>query len=185
MAFLARVWAPGWHSLNAGTAARPFYVVDTFDGTDAIVDAVEARGLGTGVNVYFGVHGVAERPPPGQRGGAVDVTACRCLHLDLDWESPAHKTAGLPTEAEVRKVLDAVAPEVRPLLVVNTGHGLQGFWPLSRDVEPEHQQQLEHGLVALLYKLAADLGVEGLSVERTDLASVLRVPGTQNIKGEP
>ena len=63
-------------------------------------------------------------------------------------------------------------------MIVNTGHGLQRYWLLSTDVGARLGAELQAGLDARLAELE-------LVNERSDLASVMRLPGTLNVKAEP
>ena len=62
--------------------------------------------------------------------------------------------------------------------VVESGHGLQAYWRLTRDVEPAEGADF-------IARMHAALGAAGLVADRADLASVLRLPGTFNLKSEP
>jgi len=64
-------------------------------------------------------------------------------------------------------------------LCVGSGYGVHAYWPLSKLVDPNTWKTYSAGLAALLRK-------QGIKHERTtDIASLLRPPGTHNRKGEP
>ena len=66
----------------------------------------------------------------------------------------------------------------RPLCV-GSGHGVHAYWPLLNLLDPETWKTYSAGLAALLRK-------HGIKHERTtDIASLLRPPGTHNRKREP
>lgn len=144
-----------------------FRPLGMFDTPQALLASVPSGD----VNVYLGAHFV--RAGAQGRGRNEDVTGSVVVVADLDWSSPAHTASGLPSEADVRTVLaDAPLP---PSFVVNTGHGLHGWWVLDSEVGPERLSALTAGLHWYLSE-------QGLKPERNDLASVLRVPGTRNVK---
>lgn len=166
--FLEAIWAPGFHSLNHKAPGGDFKTLAFFDDPAELArHAVELPG-----NVWFGVHGLGQRPSSG-RGLAADVTSVRAIVADLDWKHPAHAAAGLPEEAEVRARLDTFEPA--PTITVNTGHGLQAYWVLDTPAGPKVGKELTD-------RLHAALEAHELPAERNDLASVLRVPGTRNRK---
>jgi len=61
-----------------------------------------------------------------------------------------------------------------PSMIVNSGHGIHCYWLLDRPAGPE----VEPVVKALANKTAAD-------GQATDLARVMRLPGTMNVKKEP
>lgn len=172
--FLERLWGDGFHSLCARRPGGQF----RFVAVDATPGELLARaGDLDGEDVWFGLHGMGAAPE--RRGGDADVTSVVALAADLDWHDPdRHKGADLPSEDEVRTRVRTLGSELTPLIVVETGGGLQCYWPLTVDVGPDDG-------AALQAALDAQLATVGLVNERGDLASVLRLPGTFNMKAEP
>lgn len=145
-------------------------------------EALAARALvltDEGANVWVSAHPLKAIPTSG-RGGAEDVAGVSWLHADLDWRGEGHAKEDLPTEAEVRKGLSdfAAAYSLLPTVLVHSGHGLQAWWEMEEEMAPADG-------AAMLLRLHAGLRRCGLMPERHDLASVLRLPGTVNYKGEP
>jgi Domain of unknown function (DUF927) len=68
-----------------------------------------------------------------------------------------------------------------PPIYVGSGNGLHIYWPLAEIVQPALWQKYARGLAAACR--AAELAVD--PSRTTDLASVLRTPGTHHRKGEP
>ncbi len=166
----------GLHSLCSQGPGVPFAAVGFYtDPAELLAAAHQQADIGR--NVWWGVHPLRARPERG-RGGNDDVAHLAHLVADLDWHNPdAHKANdGLPTEHEVRARLDAFTPA--PTIVVETGHGLQGYWTLTRPVDPDLGARLT-------VRLHTALTAAGLVPDRHDLASVLRVPGTLNRKTSP
>ena len=174
-AFLGALWGRGPHSLCTATAARRFHVVGIYADADELLAA--ARRLGASAHIWFGVHPLSGEVRSG-RGGELDVLEVGALIADLDWHSPgAHAGAGLPDEAVVRAAVRSLG-ELAPSIVVHSGHGLQCIWLLDHAVAPELGAELQD-------RLTARLAEAGVSNDRTDLASVLRLPGSMNVKTSP
>ena len=139
-------------------------------------------------NCYLGI-GIREGKPDncGGRGKTNDIIGIPGLWLDLDYQSPgAHKTRQPlpPTEDAAKSLLDA-AP-YKPSLVVHSGHGLQVYWLFKELVffdtrdDRETFSRLCRGWQRLFQQAACD---RGWHVDSTaDLARVLRIPGTYNLK---
>jgi hypothetical protein len=67
---------------------------------------------------------------------------------------------------------------LRPLCV-GSGYGIHAYWPLSNLLDPKTWKTHSAGLAILLRK-------RGIKHERTtDIASLLRPPGTHNRKRDP
>lgn len=170
VAFL-RVVMSGLHSLCSQNRGRPFSAVGFYEDPDELFTAA-LRESHHGRNVWFGVHPLVERPEGG-RGAADDILSVGCLVADLDWLSDAHADQTLPMERDVRTMLDGFTPA--PSIIVETGHGVQAYWMLTSAVSAVAGEKLTT-------RLHTALAAAGLKPERRDLASVLRVPGTQNVK---
>lgn len=171
-AFMTAIWGD-LHSLCSDRGGT-FHTVGVYDNAAELLDAANAENAAGG-NTWFGVHGMSERPATG-RGDAGNVTEVRALPADLDWDDEyAHKAppGSLPTEDEVRQRLAKF--DYQPSIVVNSGHGLQGCWLLSSPVPAREGAELT-------LRLHAALAEAGLSADRADLASVLRIPGTVSRK---
>ena len=162
----------GLHSLCAApTGAEFIRTVGFYDNPDELLDAAQAEA-NRGWNVWWGVHPLGVRPESG-RGGSADVESVSHLVADIDWHDPVHADGSHLPEAEVMRIVQVFDPA--PTIVVHSGHGLQAYWRLDAPVSPEKG-------ATLTARLHAGLRAKGLSPERDDLASVLRVPGTFNRK---
>ncbi|MCY9786857.1 YfjI family protein [Nocardiopsis sp. EMB25] len=141
-----------------------------------------------------GVEGVYARPTtlvrplePGKRGGADDSHTFFGFWTDVDYAGAGHKDGNLPPdEAAARRVYEAAGyPE--PTILVNSGGGLYHHVVLrdpvdvsgreAREEIKELSRRWHRGLRATSEKLGWSYG-SGVS----DLARVLRVPGTINRK---
>ena len=139
-------------------------------------------------NCYLGLGIRRQRPDNNQgRGKTDDIIGIPGLWLDLDYHSPgAHKVRHPlpPTEEAALSLLDA-AP-YRPSLIVHSGHGLQIYWLFKEitcfdsQADREAFGRLCRGWQKLFQQAGRD---RGWHVDSTaDLARVLRIPGTRNLK---
>jgi len=168
------LWAPGQHSLCVQTNGQPFRTFGFYDDPAHMLTV--AQTLPPETNVWWGVH--AMRSVAKGRGGSDDVVAVTCLAADFDWADPeAHKGTTLPSEAEVRSAVAQI--RATPTIIVNSGHGLQVYWGLVEVLNAHDGQVLSDGFFRYIEE------TYGLHNDRTDLASVLRLPGSFNNKAEP
>ncbi len=122
---------------------------------------------------------------PTLRCKAADIERLPALWADIDIAGGTHKKLNLPPdEASARSLLDELP--VRPSVVVHSGGGLQAWWRLreplvlSTDAERAKAQRLTRRFHGLLHGVASR---HGWTVDAThDLARVLRLPGTLNLK---
>ena len=144
--------------------------------------------LDLGQNCYLGLGIRRQRPDNGRRRGTTDdVIGIPGLWLDLDYHSPgAHKVKQPlpPGEDAALSLLDA-AP-YKPSLIVHSGHGLQVYW-LFKEIavfDSKAQREAFGRLCRGWQQLFRQAGREkGWHVDSTaDLARVLRIPGTRNLK---
>lgn len=173
--------APGW----CPVFLLPARVAHWIRATD--LERIADTGLqaaNRGQNVYVPVGLQAERMETG-RGTAATVCALAGLWADIDYQSPAHKTANLPpTESDALTLLAELPLE--PTALVHSGHGLQAWWlfrePWTFDSDAERlaAAELSERWQATIHSIAAR---HGWAVDATaDLARVLRLPGTVNRK---
>ncbi len=139
-------------------------------------------------NCYLGLGIRRQRPGNGVgRGKTDDIIAIPGLWLDLDYHSPgAHKVRHSlpPTEDAALSLLDA--SPYKPSLIVHSGHGLQVYWLFKEiacfgtQAERDAFGRLCRGWQQLFQQSGRD---RGWHVDSTaDLARVLRIPGTCNLK---
>lgn len=170
--FLAAVWGNGPHSLCWNDPEHGFRYVFADTPTE-MLDLVAKL---PGTDVWFGAHPLRGIPARG-RGDEDDIAEVVAIPADLDWAHETRRTEKvLPTECEVRDALAHLGPNLQPSIVVNSGHGLQAWWVLTEPVTPDDAKQL----IAQLDVALANVGLEN---GRSDLASILRLPGTNNCKG--
>ena len=124
------------------------------------------------------------------RGTAADVIGVRALWADLDV-----KPGGMPSNAAARVVIATLSDMlgVEPAVVVMSGHGLQPRWLVERGVGTDWTSPTETApreataLVRRFGRLVQHVAeVQGGAADNvSDLARVLRAPGTTNCKGAP
>ena len=108
-------------------------------------------------NVYVGMF---ERK--NKRGTAKDVTKTNVLYLDFDDMS----LDGIYYIIEAHKL-------PKPTMIVNSGHGYHVYWQLAKPIGVE-----------VLPVLKALQKLTGADPSGVDVARILRVPDTMNVKGE-
>lgn len=143
---------------------------------------VEHLVANTGGNsdVWFGINPVSTSGTRG-RGTAKDVARLAALYADVDVKPGA--CANLETAHAVVADLSAVLGQ-RPGAVIHSGHGLQPIWPVDRESAEALSNPESQKLARRFGRLIADIARKrGLALDNvSDLARVLRVPGTQNVK---
>ena len=148
--------------------------------------AAWAEEHGARRNVYYSPCLMAEDLAPGSRGTTGDVVAVPCAWLDIDLLGDGHAETRLPATLEdVAAILAHLPP---PTASVHSGGGLHLYWQLDEVWELYDAREREQAfrLVDDLQQVAiATAAHHGWHVDRTsDLARVLRVPGTSNRKGD-
>ncbi len=119
------------------------------------------------------------------RGLAETAILLPALWGDFDILGPAHQKPNLPPDEDaVRTLLREIGPE--PTMIVSTGHGWHCYWQFRElwtfdSPEERHRAQtLSQRWQMTISELAKR---HGWDVEHThDLARVLRVPNTLNLK---
>ena len=182
---LSAVQAPDGYfailGLGGSTRTRQ-KLVATREEFDETVDAF----LQAEQNVYFGV---AKFETDANRLKD-NVKTLKAFWLDIDCgedkakkDPKTGKAKGYPDQAAgllALKVFCKIAGLPRPT-VVNSGRGLHIYWPLTEAVTRAQWEPIAHALGALcvMHGLIVDPSVT------TDVARVLRVPGTWNFKDDP
>lgn len=154
----------------------------------------EATNLQDEEDVYFGVAlqdqakalELANTADTARTRGATDSTvALPGLWADIDVRGPAHSRNDLPPSFEAAHELIASFP-LPPTIVVHSGHGLQAYWlfkepwVFEEESERKEAETLSRRFQATLQGFARE---EGWTIDNTsDLARVLRLPGTFNTK---
>lgn len=130
----------------------------------------------------------------GKRGSAVDAAAVGCLWLDID----IGKREKLKTDKKGECTGDPVGPQSKedvdkmlsfflpPSFCVFTGHGYHPYWLLDDAVVLSSDDERKSFVIALKRLQQTLTTRSGFEIDSiTDLARVMRVPGTTNRKREP
>lgn len=172
--------ADGWLVIWTKThGIHPYHV------GDLVTAARKVAELAPVADVYFSVCLQRQRPAAGARGEAAGVVAVPALWDDLDALTPGHhKGDNLPSMMQLE---DFVADlPLAPSAVIHSGGGLQAYWFLTQPAiigdEDERARiaALSRGWQGAIQRRAQ---AHGWKFDNTsDLARVLRVPGTFNRK---
>lgn len=139
---------------------------------DAVITS--AKNHSGKVNSYFGV---CLRKPgtrigfydeKGHRGKEVDALSSTCVWADIDFK--------VVPEEEVRKLLKEFP--LKPSIVVKSGGGVHVYWLLKKISEGDELKKVKDVNRALHGFLKCDK-------QTVDLARVLRIPNTLNVKYAP
>lgn len=149
--------------------------------------AHRAIELSDAENVYFGLHPMDHAPRPGGRARAEEITGVAFLHGEYDIRGHGHQETKLPeTQEEILDFLHAL--EQPPSIIVTSGNGVHTYW-LLEDYVPVTEdnwdkiRRIMRGHEKYTHRLAAEHGWKFDTV--SDLARILRVPGTLNHKNTP
>ena len=152
--------------------------VHTFHANNewAAARAAELDASGNG-DVYFGC---ATFRDPGSRKG-INVQTAKSIWLDLDTaEFKGEGNAPYSNRQVALSELERFSFELAlPMpIVVSSGYGLHVYWPMDCSLAPDEWRETAHAL-----KRACDKwGLKADHSRTTDIASILRVPGTHNRK---
>jgi len=177
--------APGFVSVVAlprGTSLH--FATDDLDRAGAC-----GTNLARRTNVFVGCCPLGTIPPHG-RGRGVDALALVGVWADLDDATGHHGANALPLPPD-REALMVLLDDLGlpPTAIVDSGGGLQCWWLLGRpwiftdDADRNRAARLSGAFGATLVELGRRRGwhVDDVS----DLARILRPPGTVNRKGRP
>ncbi len=154
------------------TAAQKFFPLPA-----AIAEAADYALAATGrYHVYFGVY-----PRANPHGSEADVTSIQCLFADLD----AKDYAGGEQEIMERLAVLTVDGWPPSILVRSGGGGRHAYWLLERSLAlPAARADRRQNIRDALWAIGDALGLAPKANVVHDLARLLRVPGTTNIKAK-
>ena len=152
-----------------------------FRDLDAAASAVEARAA---QDVYVGVGLSPKDYGPAQRCPSEEIAGIVGLWADLDLKSEAHVRKALP--ASIQEALTIIPELFPPTMVVATGNGAHAWW-LFREpylfVSDEDRKAAARLIARWQTLLRLRAAARGWAFDRlSDLARVLRIPGTVNAK---
>ena len=137
-----------------------------------------------GSDVYVGV-GLASRDyGPAHRCGSDEIAGLAGFWADFDLRSDAHSKKALPVT--IPDALSIIPASMPPTIVVSTGNGAHAWWLLKEPHVFDNDQERKDTarLVARWHTLLRLRAAQcGWAFDRlSDLARVLRIPGTINAK---
>lgn len=116
-------------------------------------------------NVYFGVGARTNK----KSGKKQDVGYISTLWLDIDEKD------GTPKDEALKLLREWIH---KPSYIIDSGHGIHAYWVLREPVEPSEFSRVEAVNRALAHKFNGDMSV-------VDIARIMRVPGSLNVKEKP
>lgn len=137
---------------------------------------------------FFNVAVSKEQKGSNQRAKLADIKGIMGFWIDTDYQHGVHKKNNLfRSKPDALSFLKTVfPPELAPSIIVDSGHGLHGYWLLKEPWYAEDESEYKaiaqkvRDFVYTLKRRAADRGVALDSVH--DLTRVMRLPGTFNCK---
>ena len=149
-----------------------------------VAEAAEfAAAAATNRDVYVGVGLSKADFGPGRRCTSEEIAGLGALWTDLDLKSDAHQK---PLPATIPEALSIIPPTMPPSIVVSTGNGVHPWWLLKEPTifeSDEERRDAAHLAARWHTMLRLNAAARGWAYDRlSDLARVLRIPGTLNHK---
>jgi P4 family phage/plasmid primase-like protien len=147
----------------------------------------DAMSLREKNNVYFGVGVRNEDLGEFKRGKNEDVSFLPGVWVEIDLKGGVHAAGNLPTYEDVQSILDTFSLE--PSIINHSGGGLHCYWLFDEPAQllsKQNVQSAERMLSRFQNVFIRLARAKNLHIDNTaDLARVLRVAGTYNLKSEP
>ena len=153
------------------------------------IDSVAEYCEKSAQNTYYGTALRRSGLAPNQRGKGEDITSVVCMYADIDILGPAHKQKKLPaTSEEAESFLNSLS--LPPSYLIDSGNGLHAIWLLEKPFEISSEDDRN-------YISSISLGFGGYLIQEArrqhdwildnvqDIARMLRMPGTLNLKTKP
>lgn len=138
-------------------------------------------------NVYFGVGVRKEDLGEFKRGKNEDVLFLPGVWVEIDLKNGVHAASNLPEYEDVQGILGTFPLE--PSIIIHSGGGLHCYWLFQEPVQllsSQNTQSAERMLSRFQNVFIRLARAKNLHIDNTaDLARVLRVPGTYNLKADP
>jgi len=135
-------------------------------------------------DVYVGVGLSRLDYGPSRRCASGEIVGISGLWADFDLRSDAHGKKPLPTT--ISDALSVIPASMQPTVVIATGNGAHAWWLFKEPYifDGEDDRQAIASLVARWNTLLClNASSRGWAYDRlSDLARILRIPGTQNLK---
>ncbi len=161
-----------------------------FETTDTGIEEASTYAISMAEedDVYFGVCLQKEALGDYQRGSTDSALFCPGIWVDIDIAGDAHSAGNLPSNNEdVQRIMEQFSLE--PTVIVNSGHGYHVYtlfdkpFMIMNEKERNRIQDLVNSYQKILRSYCTK---KGWTLDNTsDLARILRVPGTMNHKSNP
>lgn len=136
------------------------------------------------LDVYAGVGLSKADHGPARRCTSDEIAGITALWADLDLRSEAHGNKPLP--ATIPDALSVIPAAIPPTIVISTGNGAHAWWLLKEPYifDNDDDRKDTASLVSRWHTLLRlNAAARGWAFDRlSDLARVLRMPGTKNLK---
>ena len=147
--------------------------------------ADKVLSLSEKMDVYFGIGLHSKKPPIGERGASETVTVIPGFWFDMDIKGDGHSKKNLPSSIE--EALDFMkCLDKQPSLIVNSGGGLHCYWIFDephRIVDMKDREKCRNISQNFQDSIIEEGKDRGWNLDNTsDLARILRLPGTWNWK---
>lgn len=156
-----------------------------FNDTKSLIE--EAMRLRDTHNVYFGVGVRKEDLGEFKRGKNEDVSYLPGVWVEIDLKGGVHAAENLPTYDDVQSILETFPLE--PSIINHSGGGLHVYYLFDEPAQLLSKQNIQSAerMLSRFQNVFIRLArVKNLHIDNTaDLARVLRVAGTYNLKSEP
>jgi hypothetical protein len=141
-------------------------------------ESLRERDLYVGVGLSGQDFGPTHRCVSNEVAGIIGVWA------DIDLKSDAHPKVALP--ATIEDAIKILPKQLPPTFIVRTGNGIHAWWLFRKPLifETDEERRDAASLVSRWQTLLrSNAAARGWAFDRlSDLARVLRIPGTQNCK---
>jgi len=160
----------------------------TTDGIEQAVTYIEAQWKASGQQgIYSRITTVKGKLEPGKRGSARDSASFIGLWTDLDFGTTGHKGGNLPPDVATAQDIYSTSGLPEASIVVNSGGGLYHLVLLEKPLDVTSDElRLRVGQLARRWQQQVKVAAEKMGYDYgtgvSDLARVLRVPGTVNAK---
>ncbi len=164
---------------KTGGMLSKHFRTDDAEGIAAYAESEDAAQR----NVYLSLCAHASDLGSAKRGSRAQKILAPGAWLDIDVAGPNHAAQNLPrTIPEVVEILQAF--DFEPSMVVRTGGGVHAYWLFDAPISLEKDRlEVQKFLRAWQERAAEAAKVKSWHVDNTsDMARVLRIPGTHNWK---
>ena len=165
------------------TLSRESKYASNMPFVDIATAASYAKSNATRANVYFALSSFRVEGKFSRKANMAEYQRALWLDLDCDGGKAANGEQAYASKTEAMRALGAFLKTTGlpwPM-IVDSGNGFHLYWTFTRDVPTK----LWKAMANMLRKVCDAQNLKADHHRTTDAASVLRVPGTQNLKNTP